>query len=241
MNKTFTNIYLEIWKHENDAGMVALHGDVINPNGGLNYIWFVMEEKEFRAFCTEGFVSIRDGMHHMDSFIDLVTIFDVPVPREESGKMECPFVRFNLPCMARKKFLLPMVENAWKECSPDESRKKIEISTEQVNDWIVGYGTGTGKVEVHMEPNVEEYLKEKLSEDMRATDKYDTLEHNLDRLKIIARNSTSAADETAHLYLSRDSNGFYWVARSPSNRMIMNGGVFRHSDENEPPRWSTHT
>ena len=84
-----------------------------------------------------------------------------------------------------------------------------------------------------MDDNPKNFLQGKLQESSNLTEM-------LNRVQIIAQNSTRAKHEIATVSLSKDWDGFFWVAKTPKGASIMHGGIINHGRVGEPD-WSIHT
>ena len=88
--KTIKNVRFECWKRSEKEGgqpMVCLTAEAIDDEPSFHYITFYFEGDEFRGFCQQYNGTWPDIAHRVDTWGDMVTFYDIDVPRATSGTM----------------------------------------------------------------------------------------------------------------------------------------------------------
>lgn len=229
---------------------------------GLHNLWFVVDESELKTFVHYS-CSLQDGYHNLKIMGDLCVFYDMDCfpSRNDYGVASVKYVQVNIPIRVRKLFA-KIARMRFRHAIKHWNRKdnydssnlsctKLTLSKEQLERLIRLHGQGRGKVKFRFPAWDEGRTRRHVKECLKICDKsfrqnpereeHRRLRERLKRLRNIAINSTHSTSDTAVINLSKDSDGFYWVAQSPHGYRIMNGGVINHSRDPLNPDWSTHT
>lgn len=197
---------------------------------GLKFISFVFVSSEFEKFATDTFFVAHDSGYIANSCGDLVTFAQFSVPQTRTGEQKIPYVNVIIPMFVRKVIrtrLLQMLKER-------ERGDRVELSIPQktVERWSRQYGQGSGDVRINMDDRTTKLINHYLNQS-------DSLMMQLDRLHLIAKNTTYRFFHTASLNLSCDDKHFYWDIVDPRGRIVLNGGIINHSENGED--WLIHT
>lgn len=238
----------EVWI-DGRYNMMSIRGEREKPGPNesaemrINYIYFVLNEKDLRTFETNSFNdTIEDGFHRMNLCGDLATFFNFELPRGKEGVLKIPFLTLEIPVFVRK-MIVRMVRGTWKRLRAAASNSGqpertpnvvIEFSQEQTERLLAKYGQGKGKVLVKSEKET----LDKIADDMVKSPDFGSC---YERLMQIAKNSTRAKHQLAELHVYPDRDDYGWTAFDWKKRRIMNGGLINHARDGAPPDWSIHT
>lgn len=257
--KDLASLKFEVWcnypsdERNPPQEMVAIRGQREEGVEGLRYIWFVLTSVEFQDLLTGKRTTAEDGYHQVVVHGDSWLFYDMEAlgGAKKSGNLSVPFYRANMPHTFMKA-VLRLCKKTWKllingyyDCTISKGNKydlphRIEIVVSKKHCERVErlYGQGLGNVVIDFgDWKPEEAIKAWTFNSLNGGESFNRC---VERLICIARNQTWGFHQTAKLGVSKDGDGFYWVAYSPSGRRIMNGGLVNHSRDGGND-WSTHT
>ena len=235
--KDLDTFQFDIWT-DGRWDMCAIRGNRKEGCGGLRHIWFVLEKPEMEAIVAGKTHVAEDGYHKLMIFGDVWTFYDMMPPNEKCGVMQVPFYRANIPGTFVK-LLARVAKWTWaqqrKHLTPDTRGDKVTLEFDMAYRERICrlYGYGKGEVALDATTETRDRLGALSAEDKGFADR-------VEQIKTIARNSTQGFHQKASLSISKDWDGFYWVARTPSGHTILNGGLVNHGRDGKHD-WSLHT
>lgn len=219
--------------------MCTVEAQMQEGSAGLRYISFYFTRQEFTDIVMGRSSSACDIGHNLRAFGDMWTFFDLDFPSKAEGVMQVPYVNLMVPKQAQL-IMLKAAKRVWaglKKNPPenryDAPRVSITLSQSWRDRMMRLYGVGKGKVQLDLRGVSELQLEKECQTE--------SFKHAFERVKTIAQNSTRAYFQTATLYISKDREDYYWIARNPKGFTIMNGGIVNHSKDGDAPDWSCHT
>ena len=242
--KNLRNMRVEFWI-DGLRDVFALRADTnrLDDGEGLRSIWFILDRGDLESIVSGRVNTAEDGYHKLAVFGDTWTFYDMlEFPCQQCGVIACPYYQAEIPNFFAR-MLLRVGRWAWKGLrdnrDPDRSymspHVELELSTDYRKRICRLYGMGKGSVRWHLGPDAEARLAEIKPMAGKAFDE------RLDQIGRIARNSTRGFHQTAHVSLSKDWDGFYFEAQTPTRRLIMNGGLVNHGARQGTHDWSIHT
>jgi hypothetical protein len=222
---------------------ISLHATLPKKEGekGLNYISFYFSREEFEDVVKNGGGDVSDGYHKLYAVGDSWTFYNFEMNfRKASGVMEVPYYRLDIPHFVQK-LMVKCARKLWAaakvEHNPYAERATVTFSREQMTKWNRLYGQGKGRVELVADDTTVERLLEASAESNGCDN---SLAKNIERLVVIASNTTRGFHHTAKVVIGRDGRDFWFSCKSPDGRNVMNGGVINHG-RSGPSDWSLHT
>lgn len=223
--KDCKNFRIEAWKE-----FLALFADIADDDGGLRRISFYFLRKEFEAFVSGERDSFQDISHHLHTFGECCTFYDMEIPMDARGIMKVPYYRMNIPFFMRN-LMLRIAKRIW-AADPDE-RIEVRFSPERLARIERLYGIGKGQSKLDMQPETEAFFGE-------CMEKGGNFKDMIDRLLVIAQNTTTSFYQTGRVELSKDWDGFLFQIITPKGNRSMHGGVINHGRDGKVD-WSIHT
>ena len=230
------NIRFSVWT-DGKRNMCSISATVPSPkNDGMSNISFYFTDEEMKTFAETAIGTLHDISYRADILIDSVTFYHFEAPYNKSGRMSVPYYSARFPMFARK-VLLRMAKRIWKNGPQDETRTEVHIDPAKFAKWDRLFTQGTGTSSLDMDDRSRQFFEECLVKDNGS------FKESVDRLLVIAKNTTYNFLQHGTVKLSKDWDGFFFVILAPNGRQTMHGGVINHGsrDENDPPSWSTHT
>lgn len=250
--KDFSSLRFEVWS-DGKSDMIAIRAERPEDSEGLRYVWFVLTREELYRLVSGKVSTVEDGNHKLVMHGDQWFFYDLDLGvNKKAGKLEVSYYSANMPTTFMRA-VRRLAERTWNRIHKGRveaekagtskydlpHRVEIEVSQQHRDNSSRLYGQGKGQVEVVFPPqgmDTEKETKERFTALLSNKDFLD----KADRLQQIARNSTRGFHQTAKLFLSKDADGFYWTAVSPSGKRILCGGLVNHSRDGGND-WSIHT
>jgi hypothetical protein len=248
--RAFSKLFFEI-KGDASSDWLTIRGERPEGAPGLRYVWFVLTRKELERLVAGEIDTASDGNHKVLVYGDRWTFYDFELPTREAGTFECKYLAVDLPRvfmrsvqrLARKTWgLMKAARDADPRGEHTYDRPtsvRLDMSPEHIERVLRLYGQGHGEVVFDFGDYKAEETSAFLDECKRNGGK--TFNDSLDRVQCIARNSTWSVFQRAKVRMSKDWDGFYWEARTPSGRRLMNGGIVNHGARDGVQDWSVHT
>jgi len=248
--RAFSKLYFEI-KGDASSDWLTIRGERPEGAPGLRHVWFVLTRKELEKLVAGETDTASDGYHKVAVYGDRWTFYDFELPTREAGTFECKYLAVDMPRtfmravqrLARKTWGLM---KAARDADPRGERTydrpsciTLDMTPAHVERALRLYGQGHGEVVLDFGDYKAEETSAFLDECKRNGGK--TFNDSLDRVRTIARNSTWSVFQRAKVRVSKDWDGFYWEARTPGGRRIMNGGIVNHGARDGGHDWSVHT
>lgn len=216
---------------------------------GKKSVWFVLYRNELEAILRGDRDCATDGYHKLQVYGDSWFFYDQELPSAETGEMKCPFWNLELP-RTFMKAILRLARKTWgfmaqARAEPKNDRRydrpenvTVHVSGEEYARVCRLYGQGKGIARLVLDDTSADFL---MSCAFDAADKGDrSLAQGFNRILQIAKNTTRGFHQTASVRLSKDYNGFFWNALTPSGKSTMHGGLINHGKEGSHD-WALHT
>lgn len=160
---------------------------------------------------------ITDGFHRIDIAGDVWMVYDRPGGAEAAREVTMRVVTFRFPARAVET-LLRFGKLLWAQ--PGNVEVAVTLSKARRERWLRLYGDGHGLVD-----------QVKTDEANAIIAANPDIAGCVERVCSIARASTRSLFQRASVRMSKDGpNDLYWTALSPKGRVILSGGIIRHSD-----------
>jgi hypothetical protein len=248
--RAFSKLFFEI-KGDASSDWLTILGERPEGSPGLRHVWFVLTRKELEKLIAGEIDTTSDGYHTVLVYGDRWTFYDFELPLNKAGSFECKYLAVDLPRvfmravqrLARKTWgLMKAARDADPRGEHTYDRPtsvRLDMTPAHVERALRLYGQGHGEVIF----DFGDYKPEETAAFMRECRAHggSTFSDSLFRVQTIARNSTWSVFQRATVRMSKDWDGFYWEARTPRGRRIMNGGIVNHGARDGGHNWSVHT